>query len=157
ARVPELDAAHAEEQRAAEALVECERGLAAWQQSWDGHAQAVAHGQRETGVERARIEQLEGQQRRLLQQRERQGGERAGLAELQSNVTLEGLERRAALARDAGEKSAAELQDLLAEIAVTRDREREEAQALNALRTRWQEALGTQVSTEALQQAALGK
>ena len=28
---------------------------------------------------------------------------------------------------------------------------------MNALRARWQEALGTQVSTEALQQAALGK
>src|SRR6202035_5980189 len=43
------------------------------------------------------------------------------------------------------------------EISVTRDREREQSQALNTLRTRWQEALGSQVSTEALQQAALGK
>jgi chromosome segregation protein len=40
---------------------------------------------------------------------------------------------------------------------VTRDRERELTQAQNALAKRWQEALGSQVSTEALQQAALGK
>src|SRR5471032_1648250 len=72
-------------------------------------------------------------------------------------MALDELELRAESARDAGQKAAAELQELLAEISVTRDRERVEAQALNALRTRWQEALGAQVSTEALQHAALGK
>src|SRR5471032_2676578 len=72
-------------------------------------------------------------------------------------MALDELELRAESARDAGQKAAAELQELLAEISVTRDRERVEAQALNTLRTRWQEALGEQVSTEALQHAALGK
>jgi chromosome segregation protein len=79
------------------------------------------------------------------------------LVELQPAVALETLEKRAELARDAGQKAASELQELLAEIAVSRDREREQSQTLNALRTRWQEALGSQVSTEALQHAALGK
>jgi chromosome segregation protein len=155
--VPGLDTAHAEELRTARALEACEQALAAWQQSWDAHAQAVAAGQRETGVERARIEQLDAQQRRLLQQRERQESERTALAEIQPAVALETLEERARVARDAGQKAATELQELLAEISVTRDRERVEAQTLNAMRTRWQEALGVQVSTEALQQAALGK
>ncbi len=155
--VPGLDSAHHEELRTSQALEGCEQALAAWQQTWDVHAQAVALGQRETGVERARIEQLESQQRRLLQQRERQEGERSGLAQLQPAVALEILEQRAESARDAGENAATELQELLAEISVTRDREREQSQALNALRTRWQEALGKHVSTEALQQAALGK
>ena len=72
-------------------------------------------------------------------------------SELQPAVALETLEPSAESARDAGQKAAAELQELLAEISVTRDREREQSQALNALRTRWQQALGTQVSTEALQ------
>src|ERR1700723_696829 len=80
--VPGLDTAHAEEARTSQALEACEQALAAWQHAWDVHAQAVALGQRETGVERARIEQLESQQRRLLQQRERQESERAALAEL---------------------------------------------------------------------------
>jgi chromosome segregation protein len=155
--VPGLDAAHGEESRTTQALESCEQALAAWQQTWDAHAQAVALGQRETGVERARIEQLESQQRHLLQQQERQESERVTLAQLQPAVALETLEERAGSARDAGQRAAAELQELLAEISVTRDRERVESQALNALRTRWQEALGTQVSTEALQTAALGK
>ena len=154
---PDLDTAHDQERATSHALESAEHALAAWQQTWDSHSQAVAQSQRETGVERARIEQLDSQQRRLLQQRERLEDERAALAQLQPAVALETLAERAALARDAGQKAAAELQELLAQITVTRDREREQSQALNALRTRWQTALGSQVSTEALQQAALGK
>jgi len=154
---PGLDAAHAQEAATAQTLNDGEQSLAVWQQSWDAHALSVADAQRETGVERARIEQLEGQQRRLLLQQERQESERALLAGAQPEVALERLAELAALARDAGQKAAAELQDLLAELSVTREREREQAQALNALRARSQAALGTLVSTEALQQAALGK
>jgi chromosome segregation protein len=155
--VPGLDTAHSQELSTSQALEGCELALAAWQQTWDTHAQAVALSQRETGVERARIEQLESQQRRLLQQRERLEFERSSLVELQPAVALDALEQRASAARDAGQKAATELQELLQEISLTRDREREQSQALNAVRTRWQTALGTQVSTEALQQAALGK
>jgi chromosome segregation protein len=155
--VPGLDIAHADESRTTQALAGCEQALAAWQHTWDAHAQAVALGQGETGVERARIEQLESEQRRLLQQQERLQSERASLLQLQPAVALETLESNARVARDAGQKAASELQELLAQIAVARDREREQSQALNGLRTRWQEALGSQVSTEALQQAALGK
>jgi chromosome segregation protein len=155
--VPGLDAAHEEESRTAQTLSSCEQALAAWQQTWEAHAQAVALRQRETGVERARIEQLEGQQRRLLLQKDRQQSERSALAQLQPAMALDGLEERANAAGDAGRRAAGELQELLAEITVTRDRERVEAQALNALSKRRQDALGLQVSTEALQTAALGK
>src|SRR6202030_3720102 len=94
---PGLDAAHGEELRTSEVLESCQHALAAWQQTWDAHAQAVAAGQRETGVERARIEQLESQQRHLLQQQERQESERSTLAQLQPAVALETLAERAAL------------------------------------------------------------
>ena len=76
----------------------------------------MAAGQRETGVERARIEQLDSQQRRLLQQQERQESERAALAQLQPAVALETLEKRAELAPRRGPEGRAELQELLAEI-----------------------------------------
>ncbi len=155
--VPALDAAHTEEHRSNQTLSDCEHALAAWQHTWDAHAQAVALSQRETGVERARIEQLESQLGRLLLQQERQESERAALAQAQPAVPLETLELHARVSRDAGEKASAELQELLAELIVAREHERGQSQALIALRTRWQEALGTQVSTEALQQAALGK
>jgi len=155
--IPGLDTAHSDERSAGELLLRCEQALAAWQQAWDQHSQSVAGGQRETQVERARIEQLENQQRRLLQQQERQETERQVLAQIQPAVPLETLAEQAAGARDAGQKAANELQESLAELGLTRDREREQTQALNALRARWQQALGSQVSTEALQQAALGK
>jgi chromosome segregation protein len=155
--VPGLDAAHDGERIASQTLERCELALASWQFTWDNHAQAVALGQRETQVERARIEQLESQQRRLLQQQERQQTERAAFAQLQPPAALETLSERAEHARVAGESATAQLQQLLAEISVTREREREESQSLNALRARLQHVQGEQVSTEALQQAALGK
>ncbi|HEX3950937.1 MAG TPA: chromosome segregation protein SMC [Steroidobacteraceae bacterium] len=155
--VPALDAAHDREGIASQTLDRCEQALASWQFSWDNHAQAVALGQRETQVERARIEQLESQQRRLLQQQERQDSECATFAQLQPPAALEILAERAEAARIAGEGAAAELQALLSEISAARDREREESSSLNALRTRLQQVQGEQVSTEALQQAALGK
>jgi len=155
--VPNLDLAHVQEGEAAKGLEACEQALAAWQHGWDSYAQAVASGQREPQVERARIEQFEAQQRRLLQQQERQQGELETLQQLQPPVALETLAERAELARSSGEKAAAELQELLAEIGATREREREQTQGLNALRSRLQQTQGSLVSTEALQQAALGK
>jgi chromosome segregation protein len=155
--LPRLDAAHIDESAASQRLVRCEQALAAWQHTWDEHAQSVSRSQRETQVERARIEQLDNQQRRALQQRDRQESERAALAAQQPAESLELLAEQADAAADAGHRATAELQDLLAQLAGTRERERDQAQALNALRSEWQQALGSQVSTEALQQAALGK
>jgi chromosome segregation protein len=155
--IPGLDQAHGEERDASHLLERCEQALATWQLASDAHAQSVALGQRETQVERARIEQLENQQRRLLQQQERQDTERSALAQSQPAVSLETLASQCALARDAGQKATAELAELLAELSLARERDREQTQALNAVRTRWQQALGSLVSTEALQQAALGK
>jgi chromosome segregation protein len=155
--VPGLDLAHDGERGASAVLQQSEQTIAAWQVTWDGHSQAVGHAQRETQVERARIEQLENQQRRLLQQRDRHETDLAALAEAQPVTALDTLAEQATASKDAGQKAAAALQELLAELSGARDQEREQTQALNDLRARWQQALGTQVSTEALQQAALGK
>jgi chromosome segregation protein len=154
---PELDGAHERESAAARALAACEHVLTEWQVTWDAHAKSVASGQRETQVERARIEQLDSQQRRLLQQQERLTTERTALAELQPSMATEALAERMAQAQDAGTRASNELQELLAELSRAREAEREQTQALNALRARHQEAQGKLVSTEALQQAALGK
>jgi chromosome segregation protein len=155
--VPGLDAAHEEERAAARELERCEQALTSWQQASDAHAQSAASGQRETQVERARIEQLENQQHRLLQQRGRHETERAALAQLEPTLALGTLAEQADLARDAGQKAAADLAQLLSELATARDQEREQSEALKESRARWQQSLGLRVSTEALQQAALGK
>jgi chromosome segregation protein len=154
---PQLDTAHERESQAAQALAACEQALTEWQITWDAHARSVSAGQRETQVERARIEQLDSQQRRLLQQQERLAAERAALIEMQPTMATEALAERASAAEDAGRRASDELQELLAEMSAARDAEREQTQSLNALRARHQEAQGKLVSTEALQHAALGK
>lgn len=154
---PDLDLAIAQELESGTALETCEHTLSHWQQHWDTHAQAAAHRLRETQVERARIEQLENQQRRLLQQQERQEVEHTLLAQKEPSVPLDILSEQVASAHDAGQRAASELQELLVELALLRTQEREQSQSLNTLRASWQSSLGSQVSTEALQQAALGK
>ena len=155
--VPNLDGAHLRERGAREALEEAEQALATQQHAWAQHVESVALGERETQVERARIEQFEGQQLRLLQQQERQQAEHAGMAGLQPVVALETLSRQAAMSTAAGEKAQAELNDLLGELASAREHEREQSKTVEDMRTRWQNAVSAQLSAEALQQAALGK
>ena len=154
---PQASAAHAREVAAEHARDAADQALAEWQQAWDLHANALALAQRETQVERARIEQLENQERRLLAQRERIESELSSLKGRQPDIDLETLAAREAAARESGRQAEAMLQELLGELSQAREQERERASTLNTLRTRWQNAKGSQVSIEALQQAALGK
>ena len=155
--IPQSDAAHELEAGTARQRDAAEHALAQWQQGWDLHAAALAQAQRETQVERARIEQLENQERRLLAQRERLESEAASLRGQRPEIDLETLAVRESEARESGRRAEGELQELLSQLAQSREQERERTAALNALRTRWQNAKGTQVSLEALQQAALGQ
>lgn len=134
-----------------------EQELAGWQQRWDQHAQAQAHAQRETLVEKARIEHLENQERRLLVQRERIETELESLDGNRPETDLADLALRESATREAGRQAEAGLQDLLTELTRKREQERECMALLARARTEWQEAKGTLVSMEALQQAALGQ
>jgi len=154
---PQGQAAQQLELSSAQARDEAEHALARWQQGWDRHAEATSQAQRETQVERARIEQLENQERRLLVQRERIEAELESLQGSRPETDLESLSAQEGQAREAGRSAEAALQELLTELSQAREQERERIAALNQLRTRWQEAKGTLVSLEALQQAALGQ
>ncbi len=154
---PEAGAAHERELAASQGRDAAEHALTQWQQAWDVHANALSMAQRETQVERARIEQLENQERRLLAQRERIESELASLKDRQPEADLGILASRETAAREAGRAAEAQLQELLAELSQAREQERERATALHELRARWQNAKGSQVSLDALQQAALGK
>ena len=155
--VPALDAAHAGEREAAAALGAAEQALAAWQQAWNAHAESVAASERQTQVERARIEQLEGQQRHLLLQQQRQRDEHVQLSEAKPEASLEALEADVSGAEAAARGAQEALQAVLTDLARSRDEERTLAQGVADARTRWQNAVSKQVSTEALQRAALGK
>ena len=155
--LPALDAAHEAERAAALELERCEQALAAWQLArmrtptrWprvSARPRSSAPGSSSwTTSSTGCCSSASGR-----------STERAALAQAQPAAAFETLAEQAALAREAGEKAGAELAELLAELAAAREQEREQTEALNALRARWQGALGRQVSTEALQQAALGK
>ncbi|MFO1465776.1 MAG: chromosome segregation protein SMC [Steroidobacteraceae bacterium] len=154
---PRSDAVHALETSTAAERDAAEQSLAQWQHAWDEHSAALAGAQRETQVERARIEQLETQERRLLAQRERIDAELELLRGVRPESGIEALTARESEARESGRRSEEELQSLLGMLSASREQERARAAALNALRTRWQECKGTMVSLEALQQAALGQ
>jgi chromosome segregation protein len=154
---PELDRSHGEEQRTAKTRDEADQALGLWQQTWDAHAAALTGAHGETQVERARIEQLENQERRLLAQRERLQSEHDALTQREPQHNLESLTAGEAAAGDAGRLAETALNELLTELTRVREREREQTLKLNGLRTRWQQAQGSLVSTEALQQAALGQ
>ncbi len=154
---PQSEAAHALEDSTSQERDHAEQALAQWQQGWDQHSSQLAQAQRETQVERARIEQLENLERRLLGQRERIESELESLRGQRPEVDLETLAARESAARESGRQAEQELQQLLEQLSQSREQERQRTASLNALRTRWQNAKGSQVSIEALQQAALGK
>ena len=114
--------------------------------------------QRETQVERARIEQLENQERRLLAQRERIDARifRSSKADSRKSTWKPWLPARPRRVKRAGSPRR-NCRSCSAELSQARETERERVASLSALRTRWQNAKGSQVSIEALQQAALGK
>ena len=76
---PECEAAQQAEQRAGAALEASEQALQDWQQRWETHVRAVSEADQTAQVERARIEQLENQQRQLCAQAERLAAEQQTL------------------------------------------------------------------------------
>ncbi len=154
---PGHDQASQAEQASGQALTEAEEARRRWQESWDGFNQEVSRVQQTGQVERARIEQLDGQMQRLVARREKQESEQASIdvASIEgevSTLTQQALDRRAA--RD---KAREHLETLDAQIAEQRTRDTQLSVELDGLRSELQQARGRMASMEALQQAALGK
>ena len=70
---PDLERAQSAERSAAGALEAAEQSLASWQQQWEAFNSEFGSVNQTVQVERARIEQLENQLRRLRAQRDRSG------------------------------------------------------------------------------------
>jgi len=154
---PGLEAARSAEEAAAAGLAAAESAMQDWQERWEQFNQALRAASSAGEAERARLEELDGQLRRLLAQRERASQEHAALAGADVAATLAELERseheaRARLedARQAMARGAGSLQE-------ERARERELAEASRTARRETQDAEGRIVSLEALQRAALGQ
>jgi len=152
---PELAQAQAAEGTLNEALAAAEQELSGWQQRWEdfNREQGAAH--QTTQVERARIEQLENQLRRLSGQSDRLAIEREALMAQESSALLGELTQKESLARS----SADELSQALS-VALDRSQKLRAAQfeaegKLESARADREKRRAEVVSLEALQKAAL--
>src|SRR5258708_37719728 len=88
---PALEGVQLAETAGAEALEAAERQLQDWQQRWEQFNRSLGSANQTTQVERARIEQLENQLRRLTAQGDRLALERDALAAQESSEQLAAL------------------------------------------------------------------
>ena len=102
---PQLQAAQEAESEAAGAHEAAERAVHDWQQRWEAHTRAIGAAEQVSGVERARIEQLENQLRRLSAQAQRLGEEHESLSASHPDSELTQLCAEEAAARARSEEA----------------------------------------------------
>jgi chromosome segregation protein len=152
---PEVEGVQHAETAAAEALETAERELQAWQQRWEQFNRALGSADQTTQVERARIEQLENQLRRLTAQADRLALERDALAAQESTEQLAALSEQEFVARAASEELAKALSDALEQVQTLRTEQFAAEKRLESARGERERARAELTSLEAVQRAAL--
>ena len=152
---PEVEGVQLAETAAAEALDAAERELQAWQQRWEEFNRSLGSADQTTQVERARIEQLENQLRRLTAQADRLALERDALAAQESNEQLAVLSEHEFVARAASEELAKALSSALEQVQTLRTEQFAAEKRLEAARGDRERARAELTSLEAVQKAAL--
>jgi len=154
---PDLAGAQAAEGALNEELATAEQALADWQQRWEGFNREQGAAHQTTQVERARIEQLENQLRRLSGQSDRLAVEREALMAQESSLLLGQLAEKESLARSTSDELSQALTAALDRSQKLRAAQFEAENRLEAARTDRERRRGEAVSLEALQKAALGR
>ncbi len=154
---PGLEAAQAGEIAAMEALGSAEQGMHSWQQRWEAFNHEAGAAGRAAEVERARIEQIETQMRRLMDRRERTAAEIARLSGELEGDEIARFDREANAAGQAAAELNERMGTIRAEIERLREQDAAAGSALHATRGNLQQARGELASLEALQEAALGR
>ena len=154
---PELTQAQAAEGTLNDGLGTAEAALSGWQQRWEdfNREQGAAH--QTTQVERARIEQLENQLRRLSAQSDRLAIEREALMAQESSALLGQLTEKESLARGSADELSRALTAALNRSQQLRAAQFEAESRLEAARGERERSSAEVVSLEALQKAALGR
>ena len=154
---PELDAARNAEAASAEALRTAEEAMQEWQSGWESFNREASEARETVEVERARIEQLDGQVARLGERRRRLAEERDRLAAEAGNEDLEALSLQLDQARELEQNTQQRDLKVRDEIVSLRAEDQSLATQLDEGRSALQTLRGTLASLEALQQAALGR
>jgi chromosome segregation protein len=154
---PGLETARLAEESAAARLADAEGAMNGWQERWEGFNQSLRSASSAAEAERARLEEMDNQLRRLVSQRERATQEHGTLAQADVAGTLEDLERAESEARAGLEATRERMSGFVAALQAERGRERELSEASRVARRETQDVEGRIVSLEALQRAALGQ
>ena len=152
---PEVEGVQHAETAAAEALEAAEQALQDWQQRWEQFNRSLGSADQTTQVERARIEQLENQLRRLTAQADRLALERDALAAQESNEQLAALSEQEFVARAASEELAKALSVAVEQVQTLRTEQFAAEKRLEASRGEREKARAELTSLEAVQKAAL--
>ena len=154
ALAPRLQLAASAEESQAATLLAAEHALQLWQTRWEEFNRALGAAHQTTQVERARIEQLENQQRRLATHADRLAVERDTLVQQDQDAQLKGLADQEALARLTSEQLAQALSAALGRTEALRAEQLAIEARLEAARADRERLRAELVSLEALQQAA---
>ena len=152
---PEVEVMQHAETAAAESLEAAESQLQDWQQRWEQFNRSLGSANQTTQVERARIEQLENQLRRLTAQADRLALERDALSAQESNDQLAALSEQEFIAREASEELAKALSSALEQVHALRTEQFAAEKRLEASRSERERARAELTSLEAVQKAAL--
>ncbi len=152
---PQLAETQRGEHEAAEALARAEQELAEWQRRWEEFKGALGAASQTTEVERARIEQLESERRRLSARADRLAVEREQLAAQDAGERITELADRDAEARGRSEQLERALAGALGTVQSLRSEQLAAESGLESSRADREHARGELLSLEALQKAAL--
>ncbi|MEY4761838.1 MAG: hypothetical protein RLZZ200_1694, partial [Pseudomonadota bacterium] len=153
---PGAEQAQATEEARVDALRELEEALQVWQQQWEEFNRKLGGTNQTMQVERARIEQLEDQLRRLGVQADRLSVEHEQLLAAEASAALGDLEDRESLTRATSEELAESLQGVLERMQELRAAQHASESSLEAARNEREKARAELMSLEALQKVALG-
>ncbi|MFM1887518.1 MAG: hypothetical protein RL026_2675 [Pseudomonadota bacterium] len=153
---PAAEEAQRIEQVRAQARDESERAMQGWQQRWEQFSSQSGRTNQTMQVERARIEQLEDQSRRLAAQADRLTVELEQLAAADAGAGLAEIEARESAARQHADDLTEALHAVLAEVQALRQAQQSADARLEASRLGREKARAELVSLEAVQRAALG-
>ena len=154
---PDLEQSRLAEQACLAGLDAAERALAGWQQGWESFNRELGAAHQTVQVERARIEQLENQLRRLRSQADRIAVEREALVAQESGSALGEIASREAEARALADELSSALTAALGDVQGLRARQLALEKELEATRTDRERSRAEVMSIEALQRAALGQ
>ncbi|MDD5036471.1 MAG: chromosome segregation protein SMC [Methylococcaceae bacterium] len=134
-----------------------EQAMKLWREQWDRFRGELAACKSQADVQRARLRQMQDQQRHLQTRRERLEAERDELEESLMDAELEAMRESLMLAETEQEGLRRRLEELLRQVREERARAKACQEDLNATRAELHSLQGKISSLELLQQHAMGK